>query len=435
MPGAASRATRACATARQMSMRSAGDTSAASLRASAGSTNRWPRGVRSMCPAASASDTARAASARSRSVAAPRSSISTISPSTASGAQDGEHGRGEVLGHRFRWSSTTVSKGSPGPAPARRVTTTATGRRRAARARWRSRSAVCGSTRWTSSTAMTTPPDAAARTSSRAATKTRFGCRRRPPAEQRLQLGPAAVGDGGQHARPPAHHLVEGLGHAGEHPQLAHAAPPAGRDAGVVRGVEEVLDEVAARLPGPGDRHGPAGACRQSTHDPGDERVRRRRNRRRSGCRRRPGDPVPADLEHLSDEAEASPVDRADQALITPVVADRPPGGLDAARKGRLGDEPVAPDLVEQLGLRDDPVAVPDEVVEHVHDLRLDRDPLPATLELHRVAVERHVSESHPHQCQLRGSAWRRGRSRCCRRRSPRATPRRLQARSSLGGG
>ena len=108
-------------------------------------------------------------------------------------------------------------------------------------------------------------------------------------------------------------------------------------------------------------------------------------------------------------EAEAPPVDRSDQALIAPVVADRSPGGLDAARQGRLGDEPVAPDLVEQLGLRDDPVAVPDEVVEHVHDLWLDRDLLAATLELHRVGVERHVSESHPHRRQHRAARGRGG--------------------------
>ena len=51
-------------------------------------------------------------------------------------------------------------------------------------------------------------------------------------------------------------------------------------------------------------------------------------------------------------EAEAPAVDGADQALIAPVVADRLTGGLDPARERGLGHEAIAPDLVEQLGLR-----------------------------------------------------------------------------------
>jgi hypothetical protein len=233
--------------------------------------------------------------------------------------------------------------------------------------------------------------------------------RRRPPADQRLQLGTAAVGDGREHARPPAHDLVERLGHAGKHPQLAHPAAPPGHHPCVVRDVEEVLDDVTARLPGPGDRHGPPRPRQQALHDPGDERVGRRRCPVRVDGGGHGGCPRPVDLEHVAHEAEPPPVHRADQALVTPVVADRSPGGLDAARQRRLGDEPVAPDLVEQLGLRDDPVAVPDEVVEHVHHLRLDRDPLPATLELHGIGVERHVSESHPHHHPASREPWRRG--------------------------
>ena len=344
------------------------------------------------------------------------------------GAQDGEHVRGEVLGRRLRGVDHDGLEGLPGTRPGAEGHDDRDGlAARLPRARWRNRSTVCGSTRWTSSTTMTTPPAAAARTSARAATKTAVGGRGRAPAEQRLQLGAAAVGDVGQQARPPA-------ARSRRAPRPRWRTPAARPRRGPAR-TRSPPSSAAWRRSSTRWRHAwpdpvtatarPAPAARPATIP--DTSWCGDGVRRRAGGRRRLGDPADADLDHLPDEAEAPPVDRADQALIAPVVADRPPGGLDAARQGRLGDEPVAPDLVEQLGLRDDPVAVPDEVVEHVHDLWLDRDLLAATLELHRVGVERHVSESHPHRRQLRAARGRGG--------VLHAAPHRLQACSSVGGG
>ena len=56
--------------------------------------------------------------------------------------------------------------------------------------------------------------------------------------------------------------------------------------------------------------------------------------------------------------------------------------------QGRLAHEAVAPDPVEQLGLHHDPVAVRDEVREHVEHLRLDVHHRPAPTQLDTIGVE-----------------------------------------------
>ena len=58
-----------------------------------------------------------------------------------------------------------------------------------------------------------------------------------------------------------------------------------------------------------------------------------------------------------------------------------------------LADEPVAPDVVEQFGLRHDPVAVSDQVGEDVEHLRLDVLDRPATTQLETVGVDLAVAE------------------------------------------
>jgi len=45
----------------------------------------------------------------------------------------------------------------------------------------------------------------------------------------------------------------------------------------------------------------------------------------------------------------------------------------DPTRQRRLADEPITPHVVEQLLLRDNPIAALDEVGQHVEHLRLDR--------------------------------------------------------------
>ena len=82
----------------------------------------------------------------------------------------------------------------------------------------------------------------------------------------------------------------------------------------------------------------------------------------------------PAAHLHRHDHAVAPPVRGGDDRLARPVVADRPAGGLDPARKRRLAHEPIPPDGVEQLLLRHDAIGVGGEVDEHVEDLWLDRE-------------------------------------------------------------
>ena len=70
-------------------------------------------------------------------------------------------------------------------------------------------------------------------------------------------------------------------------------------------------------------------------------------------------------------ELVAAAVDGADHPLGPAVVADRPAGRLDPAGQRRVGHEAAAPDLVQQLGPGDDPVAVADQVGEDLEHLRL----------------------------------------------------------------
>ncbi len=68
-----------------------------------------------------------------------------------------------------------------------------------------------------------------------------------------------------------------------------------------------------------------------------------------------------ASVSTLGDEPVAAAVHRLDRPLCPAVVVDRPAGLLDAGGQRRLGDEPVAPDVVEQLllGARADRAARP----------------------------------------------------------------------------
>src|SRR4029453_10243924 len=61
----------------------------------------------------------------------------------------------------------------------------------------------------------------------------------------------------------------------------------------------------------------------------------------------------------------------------------------------RLGDEPVPPDLVEQLGLRHHPVAVAPQVHEDGEDLGLDRDVLAVAPQLQALVAQLAVAEPH----------------------------------------
>ena len=95
----------------------------------------------------------------------------------------------------------------------------------------------------------------------------------------------------------------------------------------------------------------------------------------------------------------APAVDGTDHRLRRPVVTDEAAGGLDPARQRRLTDEPIAPDGVEELGLGNDPLAVLDQIAEHVEDLRLHCDGRAGALEQVPIGVEQDVAEQvtrHP---------------------------------------
>jgi hypothetical protein len=87
-------------------------------------------------------------------------------------------------------------------------------------------------------------------------------------------------------------------------------------------------------------------------------------------------------------------VHRRDHSLLLTVVADRSPRLFESARQRRLTDEAIAPHGVEQFGLGDEPVAVGDQVNEHVEHLRLDVDDLAAAPEHELVEVQLAVLES-----------------------------------------
>src|SRR5215207_9868492 len=101
----------------------------------------------------------------------------------------------------------------------------------------------------------------------------------------------------------------------------------------------------------------------------------------------------------IGNEAVAAAVHRADDVLEPPVVADRPPGGLDPARQRRLADEPVTPHCVEELVLGDHPVAMADEVDEDVEHLLLHRPAHACSPELVQLEIDFAVAESVENRC------------------------------------
>jgi hypothetical protein len=100
-------------------------------------------------------------------------------------------------------------------------------------------------------------------------------------------------------------------------------------------------------------------------------------------------------------EPVAATVERADHPLLPTAVADRPAGGLQPARQRRLGHEPAAPDLVEQLVLGDHPVPVADEVAQHLEDLRLQVAGPAAPAQLVAEEIELAVSKPVDHPARL----------------------------------
>ncbi len=101
---------------------------------------------------------------------------------------------------------------------------------------------------------------------------------------------------------------------------------------------------------------------------------------------------------NLGDELVPAAVHRLDDTLGGAVVADRPPGRLHPRGEGRLRDEPIAPDLVEQLLLRHDAVPMLDEVTEELEHLGLDVDGSGRTDEREPLVVELVLVEPEAHR-------------------------------------
>jgi hypothetical protein len=102
---------------------------------------------------------------------------------------------------------------------------------------------------------------------------------------------------------------------------------------------------------------------------------------------------------HIGHEPVATAVDCLDNPLISAGVAHSTASGLDPAGQRRLGDEPVAPDLVEQFGLRDHPLTVTQQICQHIKDLRFHIDDLAGTSKLDALDTQLAITESDPHMC------------------------------------
>lgn len=83
-------------------------------------------------------------------------------------------------------------------------------------------------------------------------------------------------------------------------------------------------------------------------------------------------------------------MDGADETLFLAVVAQRLPRRLDARGDRGLGDDPAAPDLLDDLVLADEAVGIAREQDQQRQHLRLQmlRVPVLAQLELARIELE-----------------------------------------------
>ncbi len=107
---------------------------------------------------------------------------------------------------------------------------------------------------------------------------------------------------------------------------------------------------------------------------------------------------------HRCHELVAAAVHRADHALLAPVVAERSPRRLHPRRERGLRHEARTPDLLEQLRLRHDAVAMRDEVAHDVEHLRLDVHAGAGAADLVRVDVKLDVPEPQHHGRERYGS-------------------------------
>ncbi len=97
------------------------------------------------------------------------------------------------------------------------------------------------------------------------------------------------------------------------------------------------------------------------------------------------------------DELIALAVDGADDRLSAAVVVDRPAYGFDARGERRLADEPVTPDLVEQLLLAHDRAPTFDQVGQHVEGPGLELDLVTVAAQHDPGQIQLAVGEAQDH--------------------------------------
>ena len=93
---------------------------------------------------------------------------------------------------------------------------------------------------------------------------------------------------------------------------------------------------------------------------------------------------------NMSDEPEAALVLRANERLVVAVVAERPPGCVNAAAERSFGYNSTVPDGIDQLILADNPIMVAYQVNDKIEDLRFDMNEFatPAQLLLAEVDLD-----------------------------------------------
>nr|WP_249127735.1 hypothetical protein [Bradyrhizobium lablabi] len=93
---------------------------------------------------------------------------------------------------------------------------------------------------------------------------------------------------------------------------------------------------------------------------------------------------------NVPDEAKAALVQRPNERLVVPIVAERAPRSVDPAAERSFRDDSTVPDRLDQLILADDPVVVAHEIGNEVEDLRFDMNEFasPAQLLLAEVDFE-----------------------------------------------
>jgi hypothetical protein len=73
---------------------------------------------------------------------------------------------------------------------------------------------------------------------------------------------------------------------------------------------------------------------------------------------------------HRAHEAEALARQSLDQPLVLAAVADGVSCNIDAGREGRIGDDAPLPDGSDKIILTDDALAIANQVVENIKNLR-----------------------------------------------------------------